>query len=404
MTLKAIHILHGKWCFKLVKMQTIAFITGTRADYGKLKSLIKETQKYFKTHIYVCGMHLLPQHGSTYNDIINDGYENIHLAKDIIFTGKMDIDLASTMISLNSYVNAIKPDLIVVHGDRIEALAGTISGMLNNVLIAHVEGGEVTGTVDEAIRHSISKMAQYHFVANYESKLRILQLGENEENIYIIGSPDIDIMLSDLPSIHEVKHRYNIEFDEYAILMYHSVTTEAMATENRIRQVLMATEKSGNNYIVIYPNNDLGSDIIIREIEKLKSNIKYKLFPSLPFEYFLSLLKHSLFIIGNSSAGIREACVYGIPAIDIGTRQQGRYQHSYLRNIQHSHENENEILSCIKQIAGHQCISHYFGNGNSAKLFVDVLQSGQAASVQKKFIDMNETQAAIQNYINEVCF
>ncbi len=386
------------------KIKSIAFITGTRADYGKLKSLIKETQKYFKTYIYVCGMHLLPQYGCTYTDVLNDGYDNIYLAKDITFTGKMDMDLACTMISLNSYIQSIKPDLIVVHGDRIEALAGAISGMLNNVLIAHIEGGEVTGTVDEAIRHSISKMAQYHFVANYESKLRILQLGEREDNIYIIGSPDIDIMLSELPSIHEVKHRYNIEFDEYAILMYHPVTTEALATENRIRQVLTAVEKSGKNYIIIYPNNDLGSDVIIRAIEKLKSNKRYKLFLSLPFECFLSVLKHSLFIVGNSSAGIREACVYGIPAIDIGTRQQGRYQHSYLRNIQHCYENENEILSCIKQTARHKCVSHYFGNGNSARLFVDVLKSGSAASVQKKFIDMNETQIAIQNYINEVCF
>lgn len=386
------------------KIKTIVFITGTRADYGKLKSLIKETQKHFKTHVYVCGMHLLPEYGSTYNDIINDGYENIHFANDIAFTGKMDIDLASTIISLNSYINAIKPDLIVVHGDRIEALAGAISGMLNNVLIAHIEGGEVTGTVDEAIRHSISKMAQYHFVANYESKLRILQLGEREENIYIIGSPDIDIMLSELPSINEVKYRYNIEFDEYAILIYHPVTTEALAIENSIRQVLTAAEKSGNNYIIIYPNNDLGSDVIIQEIEKLKFNKKYKLFPSLPFEDFLSLLKNSLFIIGNSSAGIREACVYGIPAIDIGTRQYGRYQNSYLRNIQHSREKENEILSCIKQTARYKCISNYFGDGNSAKLFVNVLKSGSAASVQKKFIDMNETQIAIQNYINEVCF
>ncbi len=386
------------------KIKTVVFITGTRADYGKLKSLIKETQKYFKTHVYVCGMHLLLQHGCTYHDIINDGYDNIHLARDIAFTGKMDMDLARTMISLNSYIQSIKPDLIVVHGDRIEALAGAISGMLNNVLIAHIEGGEVTGTVDEAIRHSISKMAQYHFVANYESKLRILQLGESEENIYIIGSPDIDIMLSELPDIHEVKHKYSIEFADYAILMYHPVTTEVMATESRIREVLAAVEKSGHHYIVIYPNNDLGSDVIIREIEKLKSNKKYQLFRSLPFEYFLSLLKHSLFIMGNSSAGIREACVYGIPAIDIGTRQQGRYQQSYLRNIQHSSEDENEILSCIKQIARHRCVSSYFGEGNSAKLFVHALQSGQAASVQKKFIDMNETQAAIQNYINEVCF
>lgn len=399
-----IHILLGEWCYKLGKIKTIAFITGTRADYGKLKSLIRETQKHFITHVYVCGMHLLPKYGSTYNEIVNDGYENIYFANDIAFTGKMDIDLASTIMSLNTYINIVKPDLIVVHGDRIEALAGAISGMLNNILIAHIEGGEITGTVDEAIRHSISKMAQYHFVANYESKLRILQLGEREENIYIIGSPDIDIMLSELPNISEVKDRYNIKFDEYAILIYHPVTTEVSATKNNIRQVLTAAEKSGNNYIIIYPNNDLGSDIIIREIEKLKFNNKYKLFPSLPFEDFLSLLKKSLFIIGNSSAGIREACVYGIPAIDIGTRQYGRYKNSYLRNIQHSTENEHEILSCIKQTVRHKYVSNYFGEGNSSKLFVSVLKSGRATSVQKKFIDMSETQEAIRNYINEVCF
>lgn len=386
------------------KINTIAFITGTRADYGKLKSLIKETQKYFRTHVYVCGMHLLPKYGSTCNDIMSDGYENIHFAKDIAFTGKMDIDFASTIVSLNTYINIVKPDLIVVHGDRIEALAGAISGMLNNVLIAHIEGGEVTGTVDESIRHSISKMAQYHFVANYESKLRILQLGEREENIYIIGSPDIDIMLSELPNIGEVKEKYNIEFDEYAILIYHPVTTEVSKIENNIRQVLTATEKSGKNYIIIYPNNDLGSDIIIQEIEKLKFNKKYKLFPSLPFEDFLSFLKNSLFIIGNSSAGIREACVYGIPSIDIGTRQYGRYKNSYLRNIQHSAEKEDEILYCIKQTIRHKYVSNYFGDGNSSRLFVNILKSGRAASVQKKFIDMSETQEAIQNYINEVCF
>lgn len=383
----------------------IVFITGTRADYGKLKSLIKEAQCVFETYIFVCGMHLLPKYGNTCTEILNDGYENIHCATDITLTGKMDIDLANTIISLNNYINTVKPDLIVVHGDRIDALAGAISGMLNNILIAHIEGGEITGTVDEAMRHSISKMAQFHFVANYESKMRILQLGERQENIYIIGSPDIDIMLSsDIPKIDDVKDRHNIFFDEYAILIYHPVTTEVSETENNIRQLLAATEKSEKNYIVIYPNNDLGSDIIIREIEKFNNNSKYKLFRSLPFEDFLSLLKNALFIIGNSSAGIREACVYGIPAIDIGTRQYGRYQKAYLKNIQHSTDNMYEILFCINRIVYHKFISNYFGDGKSAKRFVNILKSGETAPVQKKFIDMSETQEAIQNYINEVCF
>lgn len=394
----------GNGVISLRNIKTIVFLTGTRADYGKLKPLIKETQKFFDTHIYVCGMHLLPEYGNTYKDILNDGYENIHCATDLVFTSKMDIDLANTIVSLNSYLNNVKPDLIVVHGDRIDALAGAISGMLNNILIAHIEGGEVTGTVDESIRHSITKMAQFHFVANYESKLRILQLGEREKNIYVIGSPDIDIMLSGLPKVESVRDRHDIPFNEYAILIYHPVTTEVSEIEEHIQQILEAVDKSEKNYIIIYPNNDLGSEVIIKEIEKLNQNNKYRLFRSLPFEDFLSLLKNALFIIGNSSAGIREACVYGVPAIDIGTRQYGRYQKVYLKNIQHTIENVHEILSCINQISNYRFPSNYFGDGNSSNRFVDILRSRDMASIQKKFVDTSETQEAIQNYINEVCF
>ncbi|WP_197539966.1 UDP-N-acetylglucosamine 2-epimerase [Clostridium botulinum] len=385
-------------------INTIIFLTGTRADYGKLKPLIKKTEKVFDTHIFICGMHLLPEYGNTYKDILKDDYKNIYCANNIELTGKMDIDLANTIINLNSYINIVKPDLIVVHGDRIDALAGAISGMLNNILIAHVEGGEITGTVDEAIRHSITKMAQFHFVANYESKLRILQLGEKEENIYVIGSPDIDIMLSELPPIEEVKERYNIGFSKYAILMYHPVTTEVESIEKNIQQVLKAIEDSDRNYIVIYPNNDLGSNIIIKKFEKLKHNSKCRVFASLPFEDFLSLLKDSQFIIGNSSAGIREACVYGIPAIDIGTRQNGRYQKAYLRNIQHTTENYHEILNCINQTIYYRFASNHFGDGRSSDRFVNILKSEKAVTLQKKFIHTSETKEAIENYINEVCF
>lgn len=386
------------------EINTIVFLTGTRADYGKLKPLIKETQKLFNTYIFVCGMHLMSKYGNTYKDILNDGYYNVYCANDITSTGKMDIDFANTIISLNYFLNSVKPDLIVVHGDRTDALAGAISGMLNNILVAHIEGGEVTGTVDEAIRHSISKIAQFHFVANYESKLRILQLGEREENIYEIGSPDIDIMLSELPKIDDVKNKNNIYFDEYAILIYHPVTTEVSSIAKNISELIMATEDSGKNYIIIYPNNDSGSDIIIHEIEKLECNKKYKVFKSLPCEEFLILLKNALFIIGNSSAGIREACVYSIPAIDIGTRQSGRYQKAYLKNIQHTKENAQEILYCINQAVYHKFASNYFGDGKSSLRFVNIIKSGAIAPIQKKFIPISETQEAIQNYINEVCF
>ena len=385
-------------------IRKIVFITGTRADYGKIKSLMLETQKYFDMHVFVCGMHLIQQYGNTCREILCDGYQHVFCANDVLFTGKMDLDLANTIIALHSYIQQVKPDLIVVHGDRADALAGAISGMMNNTMIAHIEGGEVSGTVDEAIRHSISKMAQLHFVANFESKLRVIQLGEQSESTFVIGSPDIDIMLSDLPCVDEVRKKHDIPFDNYAICIYHPVTTETTNLEQYTHSLISALQRSGRDYLVIYPNNDSGSEIIIRQLETLKHNESFRLFRSLPFEDFLSLLKKSSFIVGNSSAGIREACVFGIPAIDIGSRQQGRYKLSLLKNIQHSVETEESIITCIDRVSEHKVASDYFGTGNSSKLFVDVLRSGKLGNVQKKFIDSSETQDALRTYINEVCF
>lgn len=386
----------------------ILFITGSRADYGKLKSLIGASEEYFETHVFVCGMHLLEKYGNTYTEIIHDGYKNVYLAKEINFCNKMDIDLASTIVALNKYIDGNRPDLIVCHGDRIDALAGSISGMLNNILVAHVEGGEVTGTVDEAIRHAITKMAHYHFVSNVESKLRIIQLGEKEENVHVIGSPDIDIMHSEIPNINNVKVQYDITFDQYAIFIYHPVTTENDSLEAKIDSVLEALDLSGLNFVVIYPNNDLGSDTIIHKIEKLNEHPNehpnFKTFNSIKFEDFLSLLKHSKFIIGNSSAGIREACVYGIPSINIGTRQNGRYNQDVLKNIQQVDENSKEILDCIAMADEYSVKSNYFGDGNSANLFINALLCESGVELQKRFIDMKQTKSAIDNYINEVCF
>lgn len=382
----------------------ILFITGSRADYGKLKSLINESENYFDTHVFVCGMHLMEQYGNTYIDIVNDGNANIYLAKDIQFSGNMDIDLANTIISLNKYINIVNPDLIVCHGDRIDALAGSIIGMLNNILVAHIEGGEVTGTVDEAIRHSITKMSHFHFVSNYESKLRILQLGELEDNIHIIGSPDIDIMKSLDLDINLVKKKNNIEYDEYGIFIYHPVTTELDRLDDNSAKVFNAISKSKKNYIIIYPNSDFGSQIIINKIKDIESSDRFRIFKSIKFEEFLCLLKNANYIIGNSSAGIREACVYGIPAINIGTRQSGRYNCGILKNIQEVSENEDEIIEAISNVGSHRIESNYFGDGKSAQLFIKALINDGNTKVQKKFIDLSQTKSAIDNYINEVCF
>ena len=147
----------------------------------------------------------------------------------------MDITVANTIIPLSHYINERDPDLIVIHGDRVETLAGAIAGSLNNVAVAHVEGGEISGTIDESIRHAVSKMAHYHFVSNENSKKRLLQMGEEEDRIFVIGSPEVDIMEGgNLPTIEAALSRYSVPFNSYGLVIYHPVTTDVMNTEEKI--------------------------------------------------------------------------------------------------------------------------------------------------------------------------
>ncbi|MGP4105626.1 UDP-N-acetylglucosamine 2-epimerase [Virgibacillus sp. L01] len=372
-------------------MKKILFITGTRADYGKIKSLMRkvEDSDKFELYVFVTGMHMLAKYGSTWKEIMKDGFKNIYQYINQKSQSQMDITLSNTILGLSNYVQEFKPDMIVIHGDRLEALAGAIVGGINNIKVTHIEGGEVSGTIDESIRHAITKFSHIHLVSNEEAKRRVLQLGEKESSIQIIGSPDIDIMLSDeLPVIDEVKDRYDINFDTYAILMYHPVTTELNEVANRVKILVDSLIKSQKNYIVIYPNNDEGNSIILDEYNRLSNNEKFKVIPSMRFEYFLTLLRNSQFIIGNSSTGIRESYIYGVSSINIGNRQEGRYDPTKQGNIISIEENEGAVLESISSI-NPEISSLEFGDGTSDKKFIKLLEDETLWSIpiQKKFID-----------------
>lgn len=375
-------------------MKKILFITGTRADYGKLKPLMLEVEKSdsFEAYIYISGMHLIDLLGNTYNEVLKDGYKNVYVAYGLANTRIASYDLGDVICNLTGYVKKVKPDMMVVHGDRIDALAGAAVGALNNVLVAHIEGGELSGTIDESLRHSISKLAHIHFVSNSEAKERLVQMGEIRENIYVIGSPDIDVMLSErLPSIADVKNRYEINFSRYSILIYHPVTTERERLAYHIREIVDAVLASNRNYVVIYPNNDSGYDLILNEYKRFENNLSFRIFPSIRFEYFLTLLKNADFIIGNSSAGIRESSVYGIPDIDIGTRQNRRYSLDLSKNIQHVSEDKECILQAINAVGQYRVSNRQFGNGSSTDLFIKILNGTVIwdTKLQKGFVDFN---------------
>lgn len=369
----------------------VLFLTGTRADFGKLKPLMARVaaDERFTYTAFVTGMHMLARYGNTINEIYKAGFTNVFPFYNQDGSGAvtMDAALANTIHGLSHLVREREPDLIVVHGDRVEALAGAIVGALNNVLVAHVEGGELSGTVDELIRHAVSKLAHAHFVANWEAAARLVQIGERPESVMVIGSPDIDVMLGpDLPGIHEVLDHYEIPFRDYHILLYHPVTTELAQLPERVDSLFDAVLASGRNYVVISPNNDHGADVVVRGARRLSDASRFRHLPSLRFEAFLTLLRHASAIVGNSSAGIREAPVYGVQTINVGSRQSNRFQHTSILDLDEQHPS----LATVLRDAGERYPpNHHFGEGRSAELFIKSLLDPEFWAIprQKRFVD-----------------
>ncbi len=368
----------------------IVFLTATRADFGKLKSLIEavNADSEFEAHVFVTGMHMNALYGKTLDEVAQCKCHSLFPYFNNSYNALMDMALASTIEGFSQYVRDIKPNMIVVHGDRIEPLAGAIVGSLNNILVGHVEGGEVSGTIDESLRHSISKLSHLHFVANERASLRLRQMGEHQESVFVIGSPDIDVMCSEgLPSMDDVRKRYDIDFKEYGIVLYHPVTTEYEDAGRAAAALVDAVIESGRNYIVIYPNNDSGCELILEEYRRFEDCKNILVFPSLRFEYFLVALKNASFIVGNSSAGIREAPYYGIPSVNIGSRQNQRSGDPEIIHCESSKEDIIRAIQCSVETPRHALSE--FGDGRSTERFLQILRSESiwTMSKQKIFLD-----------------
>ena len=353
------------------RSRRILFLTGTRADFGKLKPLIEATARTegFETAIFATGMHMLARYGATVNEIRKAKLGNIftYINQDGSRATQMDLVLATTVQGIGHYVREYPPDLMVVHGDRIETLAGAIVGALNNILVAHIEGGELSGTVDELIRHAVTKLSHLHFVANTVARNRLLQMGERADSVFTIGSPDVDVMLSGrLPSLRAVRAKYGIPFAKYVLLLYHPVTTELSSLRDHAAAVFDAVKESGMKAVVIYPNNDAGAEVVLEKIHEIRHDPQFRVIPSMRFEYFLALLKNAVVIVGNSSAGVREAPVYGVPTINVGTRQLNRYRYASIMDVM---EDKTAILAALRNLPTGIAPSLHFGKGESGRLF-----------------------------------
>lgn len=374
-------------------MRHILFLTGTRADFGKLKNLIKAVDDHpdFKCTVFATGMHTLGLYGYTVDEVTAMGFSKVHVYMNQIPNEPMDLVLASTIQGLAHFIYNLDPapDMIMVHGDRVETLAGAIVGALRNVRVGHVEGGELSGTVDELMRHAVTKLSHVHFVANHEAATRLRQLGEQKEAIFIIGSPDLDAMTGPLPPLDEVTRHYGIPFDRYGIAIFHPVVPELAEIDQQAKALVDALIGSDANYVVVYPNNDEGSSTILTEYKRLNGLPNIKCYPSIRFEYFLALLKNAEFIVGNSSAGVREAPFYGLPTVNIGTRQRDRFDSPSIINTSYAAKDIGDGIAAARAM-GRSSRSNHFGDGDSLGQFMAALESEALWAIprQKRFVDM----------------
>lgn len=366
------------------------FVSGTRADFGKLKPLIKASieQPGVECLTFVTGMHTLPQFGDTWQEFEKESIP-FTIFKNHPGNEKMDVALSNTLIGLSQTINEWGPSHVVVHGDRVEALAGAIAAVLNNVLCMHIEGGEISGTVDESLRHSVSKLAHIHLVSNASAKDRLEKMGEDPSKIFILGSPELDVIDSgELPKIEEVKDRYQIDFDSYGICIFHPVTTELDSIHSEVDNLIEAMDQSGRNFVVIESNNDLGSSVIRSKLKAREEKDSLRIIPSMRFEFFITLMRNSDFILGNSSVGVREAPFLGVPSINIGSRQAGRNLSS--DSIVNCSAESAEILEAINLSSGKRFPrDSLFGDGNSVSRFKQLLD-GEAfhrMGLQKMFYE-----------------
>ncbi|MFM1923530.1 MAG: UDP-N-acetyl-D-glucosamine 2-epimerase, UDP-hydrolyzing, partial [Pseudomonadota bacterium] len=304
--------------------QRLLFVTGTRADYGKLEPLAQAAlHAGHDVGFFVTGMHMMARYGETKLEVRRFAGQEIFgsaNAKVGVFEfvnhrpgDTQDVVLAKTIMGFSDFVCEHRPDMVIVHGDRVEAMAAATVCAMQYIRCAHVEGGEVSGTIDESIRHCNTKLCHVHLVSSEAAKARVLAVGEMPDRVHVIGSPELDVNAK--PSgvtPEEVKRYYAINFSDFGIAIFHPVTSEASHMGEQAQALFGALQQSGRQFVVIAPNNDPGADAIARVIDTLPA-AQFRVIPSMRFAYFSELMRHAQVMIGNSSAGVREAPFFGLP-------------------------------------------------------------------------------------------
>ena len=381
----------------------ICVITGTRADYGLLRWVIDGLDKSnkLKLQLIVTGMHLSPEHGMTINEIKKDGYKVTKILEMLLSSDTpsgISKSIGLGIIGFADIFRSLKPDLIVVLGDRYEILSACIAAMTARIPIAHLHGGETTeGVIDEAIRHSITKMSHLHFVATNEYKKRVIQLGEDPEHIFQVGGLGIDnIKNLNLLDKKELERALNFKFAEKNLLVtFHPETLQKMKSGVQLDALLTALKTQSDSKIIFtMPNADTESRILASKIRNFcDKSPNTKFFTSLGQLKYLSCLKHVDAVIGNSSSGLIEMPSFKKATINIGERQKGRIS---AQSVIHCKADQISILGALKKIYSSKFqdslleIKNPYGEGGASKKIINILEKIDLKDlIKKKFFNLS---------------
>ena len=372
--------------------KNVCVVIGSRANYSSIKSVLKEINDsdFLNLQLITTGSAVLDRYGNVAKLIQNDGFVPLASVNALV-EGETLTTMAKSVglgiIELSSLFENIKPDIVLTVGDRYETMATVISAAYTNIILAHTMGGEVTGTIDESIRHAITKFSHIHFPASKDAAVRIKNLGEEDKNIHMVGCPRLDL-ISEIIKKNETLQSSNIEnifldgvgpsFDlksPFLLLSQHPVTTEYGSGEKQITETLSAVEDLGLPTIALWPNSDAGSEDVSRGMRKMresKPELPIHYFKNLPIEVYVELMLKTSCIIGNSSSAIREGCFIGTPAVNIGSRQNKRERGNNIIDVGYDKDSIKKAVR--KQIEHGRYDSQYiYGDGNAAKRIVDVL-------------------------------
>lgn len=379
-------------------MRTVCVVVGSRANYGSIKSAMLAISLYddLKLQLVVGASALLDRYGNVAELIRSDGFQaeaTLHMLVEGETPETMAKSTGLGLIELSTLFSRLMPDFVLTVGDRFETMATTLAAAYMNIPLAHTMGGEVSGSIDESIRHAITKFSHIHFPATAAARERIIRLGENPDHVFCVGCPRVDLakqVVNEAPAAHPkiIADGIGAPIDvtrPFLLVSQHSVTSEHAEAESQIEETLWAVRDVNLPAIVLWPNADAGSSGVAQGIRRWRERGEAEAMhfsKNLPTSDYLRLLNQTVCLVGNSSSGLREAAFLGSPAVNIGSRQTRRERGSNVTDAPHERV---AIADAIRsQIAnGKYEPSSLFGDGNAGAQIAEILATIDEISPQK---------------------